>query len=257
MSDNSFNNSSEAVEAAPEAEDTAVSADANSGAPTEEGEPPEPKTFTQEDINKIVAKETAKAERKLRRELEARATEAQQRVTAEPNPADYKNAVEYAEAKAEYLYNQRVTQHEQQKQFDTTVSTHLSREEQAREEYDDYDDVALADDLPVTQEMALVIVESEIGPKVLYWLGQNPREAARISQLSPLAQAREIGKIEAALSVNPPVKKVSQAPDPIRPVGARSTTPKYEPTDPRSVKTMSDSEWIEARNRQRMKRAQG
>ncbi len=71
MSDSSFNPSDAAVEAAPEVESTAVSADANSGTPTEEGEPPEPRTFTQEEVNRIAAKEAAKAERKLRREMEA------------------------------------------------------------------------------------------------------------------------------------------------------------------------------------------
>lgn len=258
MSDNSFNNPGEAVEAAPAAEDTTVSVDANDTS-TEEGDPPaEPKTFKQEEVGKIVAKELAKAERKWRREMEAKATETQRPASSEPpKPADYKNAVDYAEALAEHKYNERVVQREQQKQFSEVVSTHASREEQARDKWDDYDEVALNDNLPVTEGMALTIVESEIGPDILYWLGRNPKEAERISRLSPLSQAREIGKIEIHLSANPPAKKVSNAPEPIRPVGTRSTTPTYSPSDPRSDKAMSDSEWFEARERQLRKRAQG
>jgi hypothetical protein len=60
-------------------------------------------------------------------------------------------------------------------------------------------------------------------------------------------QAKEIGRIEAKLAANPPVKRTSTAPAPIAPVTARSaSTPGYDTTDPRSVKNMSTSEWIEA-----------
>ena len=100
--------------------------------------------------------------------------------------------------------------------------------------------------------MAETIQASDIGPDVAYFLGANPKEADRISRLSPFLQAKEIGKIEAKLSDNPPAKKTTSAPAPIAPVTARSTGgTAYDTTDPRSIKTMSASEWIEAeRNRQ-------
>ena len=66
-----------------------------------------------------------------------------------------------------------------------------------------------------------------------------------------LMQAKEIGKIESKLSDNPPIKKSTSAPPPINPVTSRSSgNPSYDTTDPRSIKTMSTSEWIEA-DRQR------
>ena len=100
--------------------------------------------------------------------------------------------------------------------------------------------------------MAETIQYSDLGPDLAYWLGSNPKEAERIARLSPILQAREIGKIEVRLSDNPPVKKTTSAPTPISPVTARSSgSPSHDTTDPRSIKTMSTSEWIEAeRNRQ-------
>jgi hypothetical protein len=100
--------------------------------------------------------------------------------------------------------------------------------------------------------MAETIQYSDIGPDLAYWLGTNPKEADRIARLPPLMQAREIGKIEVKLADNPPVKKTTSAPTPISPVTARSSgSPSHDTTDPRSIKTMSTSEWIEAeRNRQ-------
>ena len=103
--------------------------------------------------------------------------------------------------------------------------------------------------------MAQTIQASEIGPDVIYWLGNNPKEAARISNLPPILQAREIGKIEVKLTSNPPVKKTSTAPAPIAPVAARSSgSPSYDTTDPRSLKSMTTSEWIEAERARQVKK---
>src|SRR5574343_169331 len=105
------------------------------------------------------------------------------------------------------------------------------------------------------EALAQTIQVSENGPDVAYYLGTNPKEADRISRLPPLAQAKEIGKIEAKLASDPPVKKISSAPAPIAPVTPRSVgSPTYDTTDPRSVKTMSTSEWIAAERARQMKK---
>ena len=124
-----------------------------------------------------------------------------------------------------------------------------------RDKYDDFEQVAYNPNLPVTEAMARAIQASEIGPDVLYHLGNSPNEAARISRLDPILQAREIGKIEARLGAEPPVKRTSNAPAPIAPVTARSQgTPRYDTTDPRSTKSMSTSEWIEAERLRQIKK---
>jgi hypothetical protein len=132
--------------------------------------------------------------------------------------------------------------------------TYAEREEKAREKYPDFQDVVFADNLQITQAMYDTIVAAENGPDVVYHLGKNPDEAARIAKLPPLAQARELGRIEASLAAKEPEgKKVSSAPAPITPVGGRAPTPKYDTTDPRSMETMSTSDWIKAENERRSK----
>jgi hypothetical protein len=65
--------------------------------------------------------------------------------------------------------------------------------------------------------------------------------------MTPFMQAKEIGKIEGKLSDNPPVKRTTSAPAPISPVTARTSgSPAHDTTDPRSIKTMTASQWIEA-----------
>lgn len=234
-----------AVAPAPEQEATA--------APAPEVETPEdkpaeaPKTFTQEELDAIVGKRLAREQRKWEREQAQRQAEVKANQAPPPAPEDFADAAAYAEALAERKAQELLAQREAAKQQAQLLEAYQDREEEARAKYDDFEQVAYNPNLPVTDVMAQTIQASDIGPDVIYWLGSNPKEASRIATMPPILQAREIGKIEAKLASNPPVKKTSTAPAPIAPVAPRSSGgPAYDTTDPRSMKTMSTSEWIEA-----------
>jgi len=206
------------------------------------------KVFTQEELDAIVSKRLAKAERKWAKMQ----TPSAPVVPVTPPSLDQFGTVdEYAEARAEQIIQTR----QQQARHSEIVSAYQDREEDARDKYEDFEQVAYNPNLPITTVMAQTIQASEIGPEVAYYLGANPKEADRISRLEPMIQAKEIGRIEAKLVTDPPVKKSTSAPSPISPVTARNSgNPTFDTTDPRSVKTMSASEWIAAdRLRQRKK----
>ena len=223
-----------------------------------DAETPEPKTFTQEELDKIIAKEKAKVERAIRREMSQAAKEPPVTSTSEPpDPKNFTSYLDYADALAEHKVAVKLAEREAHQRQKTVVDAHAEREEAAREKYSDYQDVVHRDDLLISDYMADVIMSSDVGPEVAYHLGKHPEEAARIHGLPPLQQAKEIGRLEASFSNNPaPVKKVSSAPEPIKPLNSRSTTPTYDPADPRSVKSMDTRAWIKARNEQEAKRAQ-
>ena len=208
-----------------------------------------PKSFTQEELDAIVGKRLAREQRKWERE------QAQRTVPTAPSelpPPDQFDSVEtYAKAYAEQMLRER----EVQKQRSEYVEAYHDREEDARGKYDDFEQVAYNPNLRITTVMAETIQTSDVGPDVAYYLGSNPKEADRISRLSPILQAKEIGRIEATLVSNPPVKKSSSAPTPISPVTARSNgTSTYDTTDPRSIKSMTTSEWIAAERARQVKK---
>lgn len=100
--------------------------------------------------------------------------------------------------------------------------------------------------LPVTDIGARFISESEKGPEVAYWLHQNRQDALRIAALEPVAQAFELGRIEARISSAPTARKVSNAPAPTPKVsGGAGTGAK----DPNTMSEAEYSEWYRARNR--------
>ena len=181
--------------------------------------------------------------------------QAKRAVPAELPPADSMDPEQYAELLAERKAEELLARREQARQQAELLESFHEREEEARVKYDDFEQVAYNPKLPITDAMAQTIQASEVGPDIAYYLGSNPKEAERISRLSALMQAKEIGKIESKLADNPPVKKTSNAPAPIAPVTARSSgSPAFDTTDPRSVKTMSTSEWIEAERQRQIKK---
>ena len=161
----------------------------------------------------------------------------------------------YAEALAYQKAEELIAKREAAKQQSQVLESYQEREEAARDKYDDFEQVAYNPKLPVTTVMAEAIQYSDVGPDIAYFLGSNPKEAERISRLTPYAQAKEIGRLEAKLVDSPLVKKTSSAPSPITPVTARTTgSPAYDTTDPRSTKTMTTSQWIEAERQRQMRK---
>ena len=233
-----------------------VTATPNTAAPSPEVAENQPdqsasKTFTQEELDAAIGKRLAREQRKWEREQAAR--QAVQVAPKEiPTIDNFESPDAYAEALALRKAEELLAQRDRQKEQAVIVEAYSEREEKARDKYDDFEDVVYNPKLRITDVMAETIQHSDIGPDLAYWLGTNPKEADRIARLSPLMQAREIGRIEVKLTDNPPVKKTTSAPSPISPVTARSSgSPSHDTTDPRSIKTMSTSEWIEAeRNRQ-------
>lgn len=249
----------EAEVPAPELEATAAVEPVENETPETPVEQEVSKTFTQEELDAIVGKRLAREQRKWEREQQQRLAEQEARQRA-PAPADiapdqFDTYEDYAEALAERKAEELLAKREAARQQAELLEAYHDREEAARDKYDDFEQVAYNPELPVTEVMAQSIQASDVGPDVLYWLGSNPKEAARIARLPTILQAKEIGKIEAVMTSNPPVRKTSTAPAPIAPVTARSNgTPRYDTTDPRSTKTMSTSEWIEAERQRQIKK---
>jgi hypothetical protein len=242
---------------APELETTAAPEPVETETPEEQPvEQEASKTFTQEELDAIVGKRLAREQRKWEREQAQRLAEQQARQQpTDIAPEQFETYEDYAEALAERKAQELLARREAEQQQRAYLEAYHDREEVARDKYDDFEQVAYNPNLPVTEAMARAIQASEIGPDVLYHLGSSPNEAARISRLDPILQAREIGKIEARLAAEPLVKKTSNAPAPIAPVTARSNgVPRYDTTDPRSTKSMSTSEWIEAERLRQIKK---
>lgn len=111
----------------------------------------------------------------------------------------------------------------------------------AAKESPDFDAEDFLESTPVTTEMAKAILDSDVAEKVVAYLYSNPDEAELISELPEARQAAAIGRIEAKLlAPKEPVKK-SNAPAPVKPVGAGQVQSTGYTSD------MSDAEFAKLR----------
>jgi hypothetical protein len=146
---------------------------------------------------------------------------------------------------------------EQRATTDQLAKSWQVRFQEAAAKYDDFEETVRSRRLLITPNMAQTFQESELGIEVLYHLGKNPKEAARISQLSDRAQIRELGKIEVLLSSQakepeatpaPETRKqpvFSKTPPPITPVAHTAQTAVET-----SAQAMEYGEWEKIRKRQ-------
>lgn len=172
----------------------------------------------------------ADAEAKRRERILSAAKE-----TAPPKEKDYADPLEYVAAKAVWSAGQQLTDREvreigereaearkfaqdkEKQEQDLINKTWSSQVSEAKTRYADFEEVALAESLPVSRDMARLIQTSDAGPDVLYHLGRNPALAAEIAALPPYEAARAIGRLEATVTLPRP-RTSTNAPEPIAPV---------------------------------------
>jgi hypothetical protein len=170
-----------------------------------------------------------------------------------PKPDQFKSYEEFLEARAEWKAEQRVEsllgelretaqrqagkaeQQKLQSQWEKRVSDAMTT-------YDDFEEVALSPEVPISEPMMAAILRSPKGADVAYYLGKNPETAAQIAGLDPVSAAIRIGEIAATVA-KPAPKRTTAAPAPINPVGSRAEAQK----DPNKMTT---DEWMRWRNEQ-------
>jgi len=112
----------------------------------------------------------------------------------------------------------------------------------AENRYKDFKKVFIRDDLPVKREMVLALAETEDPVGVAYYLGKNEDETKRISRLGTIGQAMAIKGIDDRIKHRrKPEPKVSNAPEPIKPVGGNSP----------GTKSLEDLNFSEYENRRK------
>lgn len=119
--------------------------------------------------------------------------------------------------------------------------SHAARVKAAKEtKYSDWDELALvAPPMAFSDDAFSAILESDQSADIAYHLFKNPAEITRLNGLSRVQQIKEVTRLEDKFKATPqPVKRVSQAPTPLNPIGEGGDP---APKDPDK---MSDEEWL-------------
>ena len=247
------------VEATPEVEPTEV-VEERSEPEIEKEQEEKPKAnpklerrFSEITKQREEARKEAQQERQAREALEARLavlerqpTPQAPKVDEEPQPSQFNDAFEYAKALAEYTADQRIGEMRRQDaeakealERQKVIETWASKVQAAKASMPDFDDIVASSDVVVNDDIRDAILESDVGPQILYHLAENDDVAKRIAGLSPKQALREIGKLEARFEVketapqSAPITR-SKAPAPIQPLRG---------SNPADVPLSANGEW--------------
>ena len=190
----------------------------------------------QRDLAKQEAEQARQRTQELEQELKAIKSQAapkqEQSRDEKPRPDQFVDAFEYAEALADWSAENavmRARQEDVEKRIQAeraiVIETWNKRLEDTKSELPDFDDMVASSDVVVSDQVRDAILESDVGPRILYHLAENQDLAEKISKSSLITALREIGKLEAKFEKTEPkeVKTVAQkskAPAPISPIKA-------------------------------------
>ena len=201
------------------------------------------KRFSELTKQREQAKQEAAKEREARENLEARLREYEQKATPivaeplgqEPQPSQFQDAFEYAKALSEWNVEKVLAERDRaeadrraNEERNKVISAWTQKVEAAKAKMPDFEEMVASADVAVNDAIRDAIVESDVGPEVLYHLAQDTEYARKLAAM-PVAKAlKEIGKLEARFEAKdePEVKSVarqSNAPSPIRPLKASSS----------------------------------
>jgi transcriptional regulator NrdR family protein len=195
-----------------------------------------------------VSKELAK-EREAKQALETRLQELESKVAPapqsyeqqilgeKPQASQFQDAFEYAEALAEWSAEKALVERdkqEQQRKIDNerqeVIKSWTSKLEKAKVDLPDFDDMVASSQVQIRDEVRDAILESDVGPQILYHLASDDDLAKRISAMPVNKALKELGKLEvqferkeALVEKSEPVAR-SKAPAPIKPLTAGKGT---------------------------------
>lgn len=159
-------------------------------------------------------------------------------LTADPGPEptieQFRTVEEFVAAHRDWArhegYRQsqlEARQHAELEAMRTATAALRSREDAAAAKYPDYEQTVagIAEIVKQTPVLSQYVLHSELAPDVAYHLAKNPVVLSGLLQQDQFSMVRELTRLEAKLSAAPPPKPLTNAPAPIKPVGARESVP--------------------------------
>jgi hypothetical protein len=214
--------------------------EAEQSKPTEEKKqnPKLEKRFSELTKQREQAKAEAQAERQQREALETRLRALEQQaapaqaknIDEEPQPGQFQDAFEYAKALAQYSTEKALQERDQQEankkaneERQKVIQSWSAKLDKVKAEMPDYDEIVSTANVVVSDDIRDSILESDVGPRILYHLADDLEYAQKLAQMPTRKALIEIGKLEKLYEKSEAKTETvakSKAPAPIRPLKA-------------------------------------
>jgi len=207
--------------------------------PKKKGNPKIEQRFSELTEARRKAEERAEQAEKRAKELEEKLNPPQkdplvEKIGPKPKKEDYTDPFDYAADLSEWSAKHAVQEKEvedaklaKERESAKVVESWQKRLREVKAEIPDWEETIQSSDVSVSDQVRDAIIESEVGPKILYHLASHPELAEKIRGLTVTGALREIGKMEARLEKaeeTKPEPKVEMKPkaEMITPIKAKS-----------------------------------
>jgi len=158
-------------------------------------------------------------------------------VGEKPTRAQFNNVDEYAEALAEWSAEKALVERDKQEQQrkieeqrQEVIKSWSQKLEKVKAELPDFDDMVASSQVQVRDEIKDAILESDVGPQILYHLASDDEYAQKFASMPVSKALKELGKLEiqferkeAPAEVKSETVARSKAPAPIKPLASSKT----------------------------------
>jgi hypothetical protein len=212
-----------------------------------EKKPKKQKGGFQRRINKLNSRLSAKEEEaaywraealkaKSRSESSDSTSQAKPKNEGKPKADDFESHEDYVDALTDWKVEKKIFDYEEKKrgeaiknEYASKAKTHAERVNSFVAKHSDFHEVLEeVSDVRLSGVVQELIIESDLGPDLMYHLAKDQDELERICALTPLAAAKAIGRLEIKLggskNENEKLnnKKISKAPNPPTPIRSKS-----------------------------------
>lgn len=170
------------------------------------------KMLSQSQVNKIVQHEKAKAAQTIKRDLEERHQRELEQIKSQQQQQTQRNDTVPRELDANAIYqqvqerfNQEMEQRRLKDEVDRVAHTYLSKMEQGKSAYDDFEEVTKDFDATAFPQLTYLVAGIDNAADVIYDLARNPLKLAgldRLAEKNPRQAQAELLKLSRSISEN-------------------------------------------------------
>lgn len=209
--------------------------------PKKKGNPKIEQRFSELTEQRRKAEERAEAAEKKAAELEAKINPPKldpitEKIGPKPKKEDYTDPFDYAADLSQWSAKSAIQEKEvsdqkaaKDRESAKVVETWQARLRAVKAEIPDWEETVQGSDVSVSDQVRDAIIESDLGPKILYHLAGHPEVAEKIRTMTVTGALREIGKIEARL------EKVEEKPETVEKPAPKPKAEMITPIKARSV----------------------
>ena len=210
--------------------------------------------LSQEPVNRIVAREKARAAEQARKQMQEQMAQRPAQQAQEASPAE-SQPQQGAQVDPDQLYKQvqerfnaEMQERQLKEQMNQVASNYLAKVEEGKKNYEDFDDVTKDFDPTAFPQVTFLLSGMDNAGDILYDLSKNPMKLAgidRLAERSPKQAAAELAKLSKSIVDNRQAQLDAQSQGVSEPLDALKSSRIAGSNGKMGVRDLRNLDWLQ------------